>query len=49
MKLRLQPRRFRALRSSAWLAEPRARAARESQKEPGGEWAEFQNKPTNIL
>lgn len=34
------------LRSMPWLAEPLAKAARESQKEPGGERAEFP-KPTN--
>lgn len=46
MTLRIHANGFRALRSSAWLAEPRDRAARESQKEPGGERAEFQ-KPTH--
>ena len=33
------------VRSVPWLAEPRVRAARETQKEPGGERAEFVKPP----
>lgn len=36
-----------SLRSTDWLAEPRARAARESQRKPGGERAEFPTTNTN--
>lgn len=37
----MKDNRSTPVRSEPWLAEPRARAARESQNKPGGERAEI--------